>query len=279
GDGDYQDIIRDKDKMKALEEQARTFQHADDLAPRIAQLEQIIVTQDTIANRKKLAESYMQAHNWEKALENYERMNELNGTFDSSVDEAITKVLVHQFNDAIGEWETYIDSEELSEEEYQNAESQIEAIRVQKRDMQIERLSERVRRNPNATAARFELATLQLEANMVDEALSHFQHVQKNPQFRQQAGLAMGKCFMAKNQGDMAADQLLSALDTMPAMNTTKKDTYYTLAQCYEQLGKRKEATEYYKAIYSVDLNFRDIGEVIERIYREDKEDDAASAV
>jgi tetratricopeptide (TPR) repeat protein len=277
GDGDYQDIIRDKDKMKSLEEQARTFQHVDDLVPRIAQLEEIIRSQDTIVNRKKLAETYVKTKEWDKALENYERINELSGSFDSSIDEAITKVLVNQFNEAIYAWEDYIETEELSEEEIQNSQSQIDGIQLQKRDMQIERLSERVRRNPNATAARFELSNLQLEAGFVDEALSNFQHVQKNPQFRQQANLAMGKCFIAKTQYDMAADQLTGALQTMPTMNGTKKEAYYTLAQCYEQLGKRKEAIECYKSIYSVDLNYRDISDVIERIYREDKEEGAAS--
>jgi tetratricopeptide (TPR) repeat protein len=278
GKVNYQELVRDKDQMKSLEEGARTFQHADDLAPRILQLEEIIRTQDTIANRKKLAETYVQVRNWDKALENYERINELAGSFDSSVDEAITKVLCHQFNDAIYEWEDYMEAEELSEEEIQNAEEQVAIIVDQKRDMQIEHLGERVRRNPNNTPARFELSNLQLEAGFVDEALSNFQHVQKNPQFRQQANLAMGKCFMAKKQFDLAVDQLTGALQTMPSMNGTKKDTYYTLAQCYEQLGKRKEAIECYKTIYSVDLNYRDISDVIERIYREDKEEEDGAA-
>ena len=277
GDGDYRDIIRDKDQMQSLEEQARTFQHADDLAPRIAQLEQIVLTQDTINNRKKLAEAYVGMRNWDKALENYDRVNEISGSADPSIDEAMTKVLCNQFNDAIYEWENYIDTEELSEEEIANAEGQIDAIKVQKRDMQIQRIGDRVRRYPNNTPARFELANLQLEAMFIDDALSNFQHVQKNPQFRQQANLAMGKCFIAKKQFDLAADQLRGALDTMPSMNGTKKETYYTLAQCYESLGKRKEAIECYKAIYSVDLNYRDISEVIERIYREDKEDGDAA--
>jgi tetratricopeptide (TPR) repeat protein len=277
GDGDYRDIIRDKDKMQALEEEARTFQHVDDLAPRAAQLEQIVLTQNTVANRKKLADTYVQMRNWDKALENYEQVIEISGSMDPSIDEAMTKVIVNQFNDAIHEWEHYIETEELSEEEIANAESQIEAIRIQKRDTQIERIGERVRRYPNNTPARFQLANLQLDALLIDEALSNFQHVQKNPQFRQQANLAMGKCFIAKGQHDLAADQLRGALETMPSMNGTKKDTYYTLAQCYEHVGKRNEAIECYKAIYSVDLNYRDISEVIERIYREDKEEGGAS--
>jgi hypothetical protein len=46
-----------------------------------------------------------------------------------------------------------------------------------------------------------------------------------------------------------------------------KKDIIYQLAECYEGMGRREDAINEFKLIYSEDIGFRDVADKINAFY------------
>lgn len=271
GEGDYRDLIRDKEASAAMEQEGKTYLDKDDVSTQIERQLAMVRREESVDNLRRLAELYQKAEQYEEALATYDRVIAAMGTPDPGVEQAVTQILGKQFDLALKEWHDYLADDGLSEEERQNGEAQLEAINNQRLDVLIGRYEERIRRYPNAAKERFELAQMQLTRGSTDDALVNFQVCQKNPQFRQHATLYMGRCFEAKGQHDMAIGQLSNALEAMSQMNSVKKETLYDLGRCYEAIGNSEEAARCFKDIYAVDVGFKDVGEIVERLYREEQ--------
>lgn len=268
GEGDYRDLIRDKDQATLLEQQERSAKDVDALDNLIANQLAMVEERDAVDTRRKLAELYARDGQYEKALENYDRVIELAGVMDPSIDDAITKIMTRQFDDTIKEWSAYAEQEDISEEDRDNALKQKNELEQQKNEMLTSRLSERVRRYPNSAPERFRLARLLFDLGQIDEALKHFQVCQKHPQYKQQATFFMGQCFAAKGLHDLAIESFVALSEDMVKMSQRKKECLYFLAKSYEAVGKMEEAKECYKHIYQVDMDFKDVGQIMETLYK-----------
>jgi tetratricopeptide (TPR) repeat protein len=124
-----------------------------------------------------------------------------------------------------------------------------------------------VERYPNDAAGRQALGGLLLEAGKVDAAIAQFQQAQRNPQVRIAALTGLGRAFKAKKLFDLAAAQLATAKRELGAMDEAKKEIVYELGSCLEAMGRREEAIEEFKAIYSEDIGFRDVAGKIDAYY------------
>jgi tetratricopeptide (TPR) repeat protein len=262
--GDYRDLIRDVDEAVALEQEERAAKDAGSIDQLIERQLAKVAERDSVDVRRRLAELYAKARNHDKALEEYDRVIQMQeGVLDPVVDEAITTISSRQFDETIREWEVYAESD-VTEEERASAVEQVETLRGQKRMMLIERLSDRVRRLPNSVKDRFALAKNLFTNGDVDEALTHFQHCQKKTQFKLDSTMYMGQCFMAKQLYDLAIDEFQAVIDAQRDMNSTKKESLYAMAQCLTALDRSDEALNAYKEIYRVDRNYRDVASIVE---------------
>ncbi len=61
--------------------------------------------------------------------------------------------------------------------------------------------------------------------------------------------------------------KLEEAIKEKPAFDDEKKDLVYNLGTVYEKMGKRDEAIAQFKQIYSVDVDYRDVGAKIDAFY------------
>jgi tetratricopeptide (TPR) repeat protein len=272
GEGDFRDVIKDKDEAAHLEQQGKTFLDKADIDNQIERQLRVAEKDRTMQNVRRLAEMYTEANRYEEALASYDDVIEIAGTLDPAIDTAITTIYGRQFDDAIGEWKEYLKSDELAEEERQNAEEQVASLEKQKLETMKGRVADRVRRYPNSAPDRMELAKMELASEEYDEALVNFQLCQKNPQFKQEETLSMGRCFAAKGQHDLALDRFQNALEEMKSMTKLRKETLYEMGKCHEAQGKSEEAGACFKEIYAVDLSFRDVAQIIERLYQGDGE-------
>jgi tetratricopeptide (TPR) repeat protein len=128
-----------------------------------------------------------------------------------------------------------------------------------------------VERYPNDFAYRYELGTLLLAANRLEDAVQQLQYAQRNPKFRQPALLAIGRAFTLGGKYDLAVEQLTSAKSEVQLMNDLKKDIIYSLGETYEKMGKAKEAVDEYKIIYMADSGYRDVAKKINDFYERQK--------
>ena len=128
-----------------------------------------------------------------------------------------------------------------------------------------------VERYPNDFAYRYELGTLLLTANRLEDAVQQLQYAQRNPKFRQPALLAIGRAFTLSGKYDLAIEQLNAAKSEVQLMNDLKKDIIYSLGETYEKMGKDKEAVDEYKIIYMADSGYRDVAKKINDFYERQK--------
>ena len=215
---------------------------------------------ESIDTRRRLAELYLRAEEYEKAIEAYNWIVNKMGTLDPAIDKAIEKA-----NTAISKRKV----EQMKAEG--RPQEEIDAEIKANYDYRMERFKDRIQKYPNDLQIRFEYAELLWEGGAVDDALEQFQIAQRNPQHRLIAIVYLGRCFAAKNQFDMAIEQFNRALEDMPTMNADKMFTLYHLGCTYDLMGKKKEALDCFKQIYAVDIKYLDVAERINKFYEENK--------
>lgn len=262
----YRDVIKDKKEAETLEQQTRASARDEDTLQSLIRIaEQAVAQQKTVANHKKLAELYRQAKDWDRALAQYDAIVQLSGSLDPAIDEAITDVHRARFDDAIEQWVSY---GKANPDKQAEVKTNIATLTQQKEDIVFERMLERVKRYPNDAGYRFELAMLYWNRKDMDKALQEFQLSQRSPQYRRRALAYMGRCMVTKGLPDLAVEQFNAALDGMEKNDPDRKDVLYDLAQIYETRNQRDLALTCYREIYSLDVNYRDVGARLQRMYK-----------
>lgn len=247
----FRDKIRKTDGEKVVSGD-KIIRAEEDVQAEIARIEQKIAAggpeAESLDLHRKLAEFYIRINLFEKALNVYNWIVEKMGTLDPAIDKAIERAKV-----AIGRR----DVETLRKE---NApESEISTREQAIYNYRLERAEDRIRLYPNDLVLRYELAELYWEGKSIDKALEQFQLAQRQPQKRLSAIVYLGRCFHEKKQYDMALEQFTKALQDMLSMNSQKLDTLYYLGITYEAMGRKTEALDCFKQIYSADITYRDV--------------------
>ena len=260
GEGEKSDFTKNLNKGNK-DQGDRIIRADDDIREMIEKYsKEIAEGSESIDTRRRLAELYVRASEFEKAIEAYNWIVNKMGTLDPAIDKAIEKC-----NTAISKQKV----EKMIAEG--RPQEEIDAEKKANYDYRMERFHERIRLYPNDLQIRFEYAELLWEGGAVDDALEQFQIAQRNPQHRLIAIVYLGRCFAAKNQFDMAIEQFNRALEDMPTMNLDKMFTLYHLGITFDKMGKKKEALDCFKQIYAVDIKYLDVAERINKYYEENK--------
>lgn len=261
----YRDVIKDKDEARELEDkQQLNIRDEDTLARRIQAAEQAAEEEPSAGKLRQLADLYAQAKQYDKALETYNQVVEVSGSMDPVIDNAITKVIAAQYDDAIREWQTVAEQEPDRKDE---AEREIERLQTEKQETLFQRVEERVKRYPNDAEYRFEYGLALYERDRFDEAMKQFQSAQRNPRYRRRAQLHVGKCMAAKGMLEMACEQFETALAEAKEMDDDRKEILYSLALVQEAQGNTEAYIKHLKEIYTADVNYEDVEERIQKYY------------
>lgn len=124
-----------------------------------------------------------------------------------------------------------------------------------------------VEKYPNDLAARLDLGNLYLAGGQIEPAIAQYQQAQRNPKARVAALVGLGRCFREKKLPDLAVAQFESAKAETGPLDDAKKEILYELAQCLEAMGLAEKAIAEYKAIYAVDIGYRDVAAKINAYY------------
>jgi len=260
GQGGESDFKKNLNKSNT-DQGDRIIRAEDDIREMIEKYsKEIAEGNESIDTRRRLAELYLRAEEYEKAIEAYNWIVNKMGTLDPAIDKAIEKA-----NTAISKRK--VDQMKAEGRPQEEIDAEIKA----NYDYRMERFHDRIQKYPNDLQIRFEYAELLWEGGMVEDALEQFQIAQRNPQHRLIAIVYLGRCFAAKNQFDMAIEQFNRALEDMPTMNADKMFTLYHLGCTYDTMGKKKEALDCFKQIYAVDIKYLDVAERINKFYEENK--------
>src|SRR6185436_8515619 len=250
GKGSYRDILKNKDEAVQLEQEKREVK-SDDVAQRlIAENERRLQSEPkNLKLLRTLAELYLQKKEFDKALEYGERIRSSEGGNDPSLDRLISDITLRKFDDSLAKLDQ-------SAPDYAEQSGRIQA---QRDEYQMTETKSRAERYPTDLQIRFDLGELYFKAGKVSEAIQEFQKAQNYPAKRLQAMGYLGQCFARGGKYDMAARKLQDAIKEKPIFDEEKKELVYQLGSVLEKMNKREEAIEQFKAIYEVDIGYKDV--------------------
>ena len=253
----FRDIIRDTKEAVQLERESKAVKTGSDIEELILETQAKIEREPENINYKRaLADLYARSEQFDKAIEVLQVAADASGRADPQIDRMLSTVRVRQFDHDIAQLEA------------QNDAAGAEARRQAKDVFLLEDATDRVRRYPNDLQFRYELGVLLYERNQLNEAIQEFQLASRNPQRRIRALYYLGLCFKQKAQLDLALEQLEKAAAELNLMDDTKKDIVYEMGSICELMGNAAQALEHYKAIYAVDIRFKDVAQKIEQAYK-----------
>jgi tetratricopeptide (TPR) repeat protein len=253
----YRDMIKDSKEATLLEQQNKAVKSDRDVDALIAEtLAKIQREPQNINYRRALAELYGRDGQFDAAISVLREAQAASGGGDPQIDRQLSTVQVKKFDQRIAAIEAAGDQAGLA------------ALQQEKAQFLLSDAEERVRRYPNDLQFKYEYGVLLYEHGRFNEAIQLFQQAFRNPQRRIRSMYYMALCFKAKQQFDLAADQLAKAAAELQIMDETKKDILYELGTVCEATGQVDRAVEHFKEIYSVDIGYRDVSQKIEKYYK-----------
>jgi tetratricopeptide (TPR) repeat protein len=241
GDGNYRDILRDKDEAVSLEQEKRV-QKTEDVAARLI---------------RNLAELCTQKNQFDRALAFYQRVKAEEMGNDPSLDRAIALTVVRKYEHEHAQ----LDS---AAPDYAARSAQLQA---EKLAFQIAECQQRVEKYPTDLGIRFEMGMLYFAADQINEAISEFQKAQANPHKRIGALNYLAQCFSLRGMNDSAVRMLQNALREKQVFDDEKKELTYQLGCVFEKMGKKPEALEQFTTIYETDIGFKDVSAKVDSFY------------
>jgi tetratricopeptide (TPR) repeat protein len=114
----------------------------------------------------------------------------------------------------------------------------------------------------------YDLGVAYKEMGLLDEAISEFQKALRGTEQRVRTYEALGQCFVEKRQYQIAMTILQRALNDAGASDDTLVGVLYLLGYASESLQKWEDAVGYYERVFTVDIQFRDVGDRLSAVER-----------
>ncbi len=258
GSGSYRDILKNKSEAESLEQEGRAVKTEDVAANLISEYEARLVQEPrNLKVLRNLAELYAQKKEFDRALEYYAQMRDVDGGTDSSLDKVVSDVTVKKFDHQTAQLDP-------NAEDFQE---QTTRLRAEKQAFQLSECQRRAEKYPTDLGIRYELGVLYFDAGKIGEAIQEFQKAQNNPQRRLATMSYLGQCFAKRGMNDIAARKLQEALKEKLTFDAEKKDLIYALGCVLEKMGKKDEAIEQFKQIYEADISYKDVAAKVDAYY------------
>jgi len=248
------ELVRDKDAAGKLEQEGRLYQTEEDLATQRAKLEEQAAANEGDEDvLQKLAEICRKMQDWDAAF--------------AALDKAIA---AHPGNHNLKFARGDLEIERLEERRLAHLrDGQKDAADKIANDLlgvKCEQYRERVKIYPTDLNVRFKLGDILFSLGRTDEAIAEFQQTVRDPKFRSESQLRLGRGFKAKAQYDLALRQLEQALEGQSGMSDRVKEIRYERGDIYERMGDSDHAREEFGKIYEFDINYKDVGDRLHKL-------------
>jgi len=258
GEASYRDMLKNKEESVSLEQEKREVKTGDVAVKLIAEnLARLETEPNNLKTLRTIAELYVQQKQFNEALGFYQRVINVGGTSDSSLEKAITDTYLKKYDH---------DLSQLDAADPANAE-RISEIKAKRAGFLLEDVQRRAAKYPTDLDIRFELGKLYFEAGKINEAIQELQKAQNNPHRRPAAMGLIAQCFFKSGKNDLAARKLQEAIKEKAGFDEDKKELIYTLGLVLEKMNRAEEAIEQFKLIYEADIGYRDVSDKVDAYY------------
>lgn len=253
----FTDLIRDRKEADTLARESKAVIDKNDSAIMIEENKVRIKREPGNMNyRRALANLYRDNNMYSEAIITLQEAQTVAGGRDPQIDQTISAIRIQMLDEEINKL---------------TAEGMTAAVEAKQKDRELflmNDIQDRVQRYPNDLQLKFDYGIMLFELNRINEAIQQFQASQRNAQRRIQSLFYIGKCFRAKQQYDMAIDQLQQAVADLPIMDDTKKAVVYELGSIFELTNRATEAMDCFKQIYQIEIGYLDVATKVEQGYK-----------
>lgn len=260
----YRDKIKDTDEAKKLEEEQQIIRTDDDV---LRAIERVTADVEKEPNNKKfviqLGDLNTRAKDFEGAMQAYRRAKKIDPA-DIVIDEKMGDVKMAEMSLGIEKLQEQLTANPADAELKQK----VAATKKQLWDFRYEEYGKRVKAHPTDLGLRYEFGTMLMTQGKLKEASGELQVAVKDPRVKRLARHRLGICFFKQGMYDMAAAQFQQALEGVAVTSDQAKEVMYNLAITYEKLDDLDNATETFKKLFEIDINYKDVAQRIEEIYK-----------
>ncbi len=247
------DLVKDKTALGKIERDARLHRTDEDLASRRKDVEERLAKGETVELLLELAQACRKLKQWDDAF--------------AAADRAIAKEPQNlHLKFARGDLDVDRLEEQRADFLRDGKKEDVKRTDGELLKVRTVQLRERVKAYPTDLNLRFKLGDLLLEQGQVDAAIGEFQQTVRDPKFRSDSHLRLGRSFKIKGQHDLALRQLEQAMDGQSGMSERVKEILYERAETLERMGKQAEARVEFGRIYEFDISFRDVGDRLRKL-------------
>lgn len=218
-----------------------------------------LAEKDSMDVRRKLANAYMVAGEYDAAAHELELVLKALGRPDAKLDKLIEKAYIAKLDKNIELLRT-------NPEAYENSETQLKEFTAAREEFRLYRAQKRLRLMPNDLGLVVDLADLYFERGEYEKAMEQYDSLCSAVQKRWVGNLGAARCLAALNRHEEAVPRFESALEEMLRMDRTRLVAMYEMARCCEQLGRRDKAVEVYREIVKNNTKFRDVKKRLEEL-------------
>lgn len=258
GGSSYRRLLKDESEAVTLEQENRQTT-SDQVSDRLITEYQARLELDPQNSKllRNLADLFARKNDFDRALATYQRVVEVEGRHDPSIDQTIAELTLRRYDYKISQLDP-------AAPEYVAERARLERERD---TFELDEAQQRVERHPTDLHVRFELGRLYLRAGRISEAIQALQKAQNNPHRRLQAMALLGQCFAQRGMLDLAARTLQNAIREKATLDEEKKELIYNLGCVLDRMGKADDAVEQFKLIYENDIGYRDVAARVDAYY------------
>ncbi|MSU33671.1 MAG: hypothetical protein EXS36_00875 [Pedosphaera sp.] len=258
GAGSYRDILRNKGEAILLEQERRTVKDPEVAGRLIGEYQTRLEAEpENLRLMSQIAGLYAERKEYERAIEQLERMQTIGGVADPEIARKIHEYKLKKFDQKIGQIDpTGADAPEQRME-----------LDAKRGVLVLEEARKRAGLYPTDLMIRYELGLLSFQAGRLGEAIAELQKAQNLPIRRIAAMSLLAQAFSKRGMNDLAARKLQEALKEKQLFDDEKKDLHYQLGTVLDAMGRRDEAMEQYKVIYEQDIGYRDVMSKVDAFY------------
>jgi tetratricopeptide (TPR) repeat protein len=258
--GSFRDMIRDEEFAEEAERSFETV--AERRQKMIRQTEEEVAAEpDNISKVVRLAELYMEENRFREALTLLEEAHE-NQPDNYQLREKLGDVRLEICDHAMKRVEEGLEQDPENEK----LQERKKKLRSKRRRLAVREYGWRAKQHPTDRELRLKLGYAYYDNGMIDKAIGAFQQSARDPRMEVEASSMMGRCFMDKQQYDLAEEQLRRAIEKHGRFDDKGMELNYHLAVALEETGRTEEALKIYKKIYTNDINFRDVAQKVESL-------------
>jgi predicted Zn-dependent protease len=209
--------------------------------------------------RRKLANAYMVAGDYDAAAKELEIVQKALGRPDAQLDKLIEKAYLAKLDHNI-------DLLKKNPQAYENSEAQIAEFTKAREEFRLYRAQKRLRLMPNDVGLLVDLADLHYERGEYETALEKYDTACENIQKRAAGNLGAARCLAAMNKLPDAVQRFEKAFEDMLRMDRARLEAMYECAGCYERLGETEKAIALYADVVKNNVKFRDAKRKLEEL-------------